>query len=120
MSRVFDDAFILYADDRVLKSAAPASVPPGATGSNGEPTTRQMVGTFDPVAYSHRVVALANAVIERRMEVSSCAFCKKSYTLAEFRLLTLVGYFGTSADGGVRVELRDCGCGANNTIGRVL
>jgi hypothetical protein len=118
-----DEAMRMNAEtmiDSQVSKARDGGPPHRAEASNGEPTTRESVGTFDPVLYTHRVLAITNAVLERRMEVTTCAFCKKSYTLAEFNLLKLVGYFGTTVDGGVRVELRDCNCGADNTIGRVL
>jgi hypothetical protein len=118
-----DEAFdlgILDSAIRVLKAAAPAPVPPGATGSKEAPVPPQKAGTFNPVTWGHRVIGIAQAVVEQRMEVSRCAFCRKSYTLVEFQLLRLVGYFGTNENGGIRVELRDCGCGNDNTIGRVL
>lgn len=120
---LMDEAMMMNADSMInCKPARPVVVAssPAGVASNPEPTTGQPVGTFDPVGYGHKVLAITNAVLERRMEVTTCAFCKKSYTLVEFNLLKLVGYFGTTIDGGVRIELRDCNCGADNTIGRVL
>ncbi len=104
MSHEFNDAFNLYADQRVLKPATPAEGTPShpATGSNGEPATRQTAGTFD----SDRLVA-------------TCGKCRTVYTLAEFEQLEGVGWPGERSpkfwrgSAGDTYEMRNCACGSS-------